>query len=432
MKPIISKNRRINHMNELQERMVAQSNDLITSVAKMDKTPLKIFELAVSFIDTANPPKDNLIYLSKQELFSFFDVSDNDKHSRFKKAVEKMQKQAFFQIKEEKDKGFSFKSIVPIPFVEWNDYNDEVKIEFSQHIMPYLVDMKKNFTQYAITDIMDLNSKYSIILYKWLSMYFNQFEKYEFKNNRTQKQLDSYRNPRIDISELRLITDTVDVYKDNRDFFKSMVDKATEEINRFTHFNVSYDKIKKGRSIVEIQFHIEKKVNWKDEEYKRNDETATLSIEQKQEKNDILFAQGIANTYTVKLLTANLITGLDMTNQETIIGLSKHVYPLYDEIVLHYGEKALSDHLGYVSDHMINFNSSKKNIVKYLAVSAQQYLDNGVGNVVKEKNEQVAKGKTKRSKPVKKAPEWSNANYVDESTEEEKQRFAELQRNMRK
>lgn len=156
-----------------------------------------------------------------------------------------MQKQAFFQIKEEKDKGFSFKSIVPIPFVEWNDYNDEVKIEFSQHIMPYLVDMKKNFTQYAITDIMDLNSKYSIILYKWLSMYFNQFEKYEFKNNRTQKQLDSYRNPRIDISELRLITDTVDVYKDNRDFFKSMVDKATEEINRFTHFNVSYDKIKK-------------------------------------------------------------------------------------------------------------------------------------------------------------------------------------------
>ncbi len=73
-------------MNELQERMVAQSNDLITSVAKMDKTPLKIFELAVSFIDTANPPKDNLIYLSKQELFSFFDVSDNDKHSRFKKS----------------------------------------------------------------------------------------------------------------------------------------------------------------------------------------------------------------------------------------------------------------------------------------------------------------------------------------------------------
>lgn len=70
-------------LNELTKRKVVEHNDLITSVAKMDKTPLKIFELAVSCIDTDNPPKDHTIYLSKKELFVFFDVSDNDKHSRF-------------------------------------------------------------------------------------------------------------------------------------------------------------------------------------------------------------------------------------------------------------------------------------------------------------------------------------------------------------
>ncbi|MCU5754570.1 replication initiation protein [Lactococcus lactis] len=58
-------------MDELQIRKVAEHNDLITSIAKMDKTPLKIFELAVSHIDTKEPPKDNVIYLSKRELFSF-------------------------------------------------------------------------------------------------------------------------------------------------------------------------------------------------------------------------------------------------------------------------------------------------------------------------------------------------------------------------
>ena len=100
-------------MDELKKRKVVEHNDLITSIAKMDKTPLKIFELAVSCIDTDNPPKDNIIYLSKTELFAFFEVSDNDKHSRFKQAIEKMQKQAFFEIKEEKDKGYKFKSIVP-------------------------------------------------------------------------------------------------------------------------------------------------------------------------------------------------------------------------------------------------------------------------------------------------------------------------------
>ena len=100
-------------LNELSKRKVVEHNSLITSIAKMDKTPLKMFELAVSCINTEEPPKDNTVYLSKRDLFAFFKVSDNDKHSRFKQAVEKMQKQAFFQIKEEQGKGLKFKSIVP-------------------------------------------------------------------------------------------------------------------------------------------------------------------------------------------------------------------------------------------------------------------------------------------------------------------------------
>ena len=71
-------------LNELSKRKVVEHNSLITSIAKMDKTPLKMFELAVSCINTEEPPKDNTVYLSKTDLFAFFKVSDNDKHSRFK------------------------------------------------------------------------------------------------------------------------------------------------------------------------------------------------------------------------------------------------------------------------------------------------------------------------------------------------------------
>lgn len=428
----IAKQERVSYMKDIKDRKVAQHNDLITSVAKMDKIPLKIFELAVSYIDTDNPPQDNIIYLSKTELFSFFAVSDTNKHSRFKEAIEKMQKQAFFQIKEEKNKGFKFKSIVPIPFVEWNDYNDKVIIRFDVAIMPYLIDLKKNFTQYAITDIMDLESKYSIILYKWLCMNFNQFETYQFKHSRTQKQLYGYKNPQISLKNLREMTDTEKDYIDFRNFEKWVLKKPVEQISEHTHFNVTYDKIKKGRSIAEIQFHIEKKAHWKDEKYKLNDEVAKYSIEQKQQQNDILFAKGIANPYTIKLLTSNLITGLDMANQETIIGLSKHVYPLYDELVKLNGEEALTEHLGYVSDNMVDYTASKKNIVKYLQISAKQYLENGVGEIVKEKKEQRLEAKKNNIRLVKKAPEWANKKYKETTTEEEKARFAELQKNMRK
>lgn len=171
-----SKTRQVQTLNELSKRKVVEHNSLITSIAKMDKTPLKMFELAVSLIDTDNPPQDQTVYLSKQEMFAFFKVNDNDKNSRFKQAIEKMQKQAFFQIKKEQEKGFRFASIVPIPYVEWTDYNDEVKIEFHREIMPYLINLKNNFTQHAFSEIAELNSKYAIILYRWLSMNYNQYE----------------------------------------------------------------------------------------------------------------------------------------------------------------------------------------------------------------------------------------------------------------
>lgn len=50
-----------------------------------------MFELAVSLIDTENLPENNTVYLSKAELFSFFEVASNSKHTQFKEAIEIMQ-----------------------------------------------------------------------------------------------------------------------------------------------------------------------------------------------------------------------------------------------------------------------------------------------------------------------------------------------------
>ncbi len=79
--------------------------------------------------------------------------------------------------------------------------------------MPYLIELKEKFTQYALSDIMELNSKYSIILYKWLSMNYNQYEHYSVKGGRRTEQVESYRNPSILVKELREMSDTVNEYK---------------------------------------------------------------------------------------------------------------------------------------------------------------------------------------------------------------------------
>ncbi|MCT3115615.1 MULTISPECIES: RepB family plasmid replication initiator protein [Leuconostoc] len=367
-----SKTRQVQTLNELSKRKVVEHNSLITSIAKMDKTPLKMFELAVSLINTENPPQDQTVYLSKQEMFAFFKVNDNDKNSRFKQAIERMQKQAFFQIKKEQDKGFKFVSIVPIPYVEWTDYNDEVKIEFHREIMPYLINLKNNFTQHALSDIAELNSKYAIILYRWLSMNYNQYEHYSFKGGRRQDQIDSYRNPEISIRDLREMTDTIDEYLDFRNFEKRILKNGIEEITNHTTFNVTYEKVKKGRSIDSIVFHITKKQVADDSSYKQDDPVYIEGKIRQEETEDMLTVKAIKSPYTKLLMEQFLLSYIDLTDTTILSGLQKNVYPLYDELKELRGLKGVKEHLAYIRDKQDDY--SKKNIAKYLKKSIEQYL----------------------------------------------------------
>ena len=367
-----SNERTVCSLKEIEKRKIVEHNDLITSVAKMDKTPLKIFELAVSCIDTENLPKDNTIYLSKEELFTFFDVSDNGKHTRFKEAISKMQEQAFFEVREAKNKGFKFRRILPIPTVEWTDYDDKVMIRFNQDIMPYLIELKQNFTQYALSDLIDLNSKYSIILYKWFSMSYNQYEHYSAKGGRRAEQVEAYRNPSIKISELRSLTDTINEYKDMSNFTKRVLDNSLKEINHHTSFNVTYEKVKKGRSIDSIVFHIEKKRRADDNSYKLEDKDYQSDKEEKSRNEADLLKQAMESKYTRLLIENFLLSPLEMTDTALMAGLQKNVYPLYDELKELRGLNGVKDHLSYVSSKQEAY--SKRNIAKYLKTAIEQYL----------------------------------------------------------
>ena len=359
-------------LNELEKRKVVEHNALIQSVAKMQKTALKMFELAVSCIDTENLPENNTVYLSKKELFSFFEVSSSSKHSQFKEAIEFMQKQAYFKIKSNKALGIEYESIVPIPYVKWNDYNDEVTIQFSEHIMPYLINLKAEFTQYKISELQKLNSKYSIILYRWLSMNYNQYEHYSVKGGRRAEQVEAYRNPSITVKELREITDTINEYKAMTNFTRKILKEPLEEINAHTSFNVTYEKKKAGRSIDSIVFHIEKKRKADDNSYKLDDRAYQEDKARKAETEDMLTVQALKSPYTKLLMEHFLLSYLDLTDTKILSGLQAHVYPLYDELKDLRGLNGVKDHLSYVGAKQEDY--SKKNICKYLKKAIEQYL----------------------------------------------------------
>ena len=367
-----NKQKQVLTLNELEKRKVVEHNALIQSVAKMQKTALKMFELAVSCIDTEEPPKNNTVYLLKSELFKFFEVSSSSKHSQFKEAVNYMQKQAFFNIKADKKLGIEYESIVPIPYVKWNDYNDEVTIRFDQAIMPYLIDLKAEFTQYKISELQKLNSKYSIILYRWLSMNYNQYEHYSVKGGRRVEQVESYRNPSIKVKELREITDTINEHQHFPHFETRVLKKAIEEINAHTSFNVTYEKVKKGRSIDSIVFHIEKKRMADDNSYKLEDKVYQEDKARKAETEKDLVFQAMQSPYTRLLIENMFLNVYETTDSQIMAGLQKNVYPLYDELKELRGLNGVKDHLSYVSSKQEAY--SKRNVAKYLKKAIEQYL----------------------------------------------------------
>lgn len=220
---------------------VVQDNNLIQAINKLDRTTFKVFEMAVSCIDTKNPKQE--VTLSKNDIFNFFDMDNSNRYTRMEEVMKRLSQQGIILNLPNDEKML----VNVTSTLRWGtkENNDCVVIEFNNKIMPYLIELKSNFTQYQITEIKGLNSKYSLILFKWLMMKYNSYQS----------------NPEISMQELRELTDTIDEYTDRFNNFDNKVLKiAKKEINANTTLNVSYDKIaRKGRKITSIQWHISEK-----------------------------------------------------------------------------------------------------------------------------------------------------------------------------
>ena len=184
--------------------------------------------------------------------------------------------------------------------------------------------------------------------------------------------MEAYRNPTITVKELRLMTDTVNEYKKFPDFSIWVLDKSFEEINAHTSFNVTYDKIKKGRSIDSIVFHIEKKRKADDNSYKLEDTAYQEDKARKAETEEKLAIEAMKSKYTTLLLENMLLSPFEMQDTKIMAGLQVHVYPLYDELKALRGLKGVKDHLSYVASKQEAY--SKRNVAKYLKKAIEQYL----------------------------------------------------------
>ena len=135
---------------------------------------------------------------------------------------------------------------------------------------------------------------------------------------------------------------------------------------------MTYEKVKKGRSIDSVIFHIDKKRRADDNSYKLEDTAFQVDKKQKEQSEAVLVKQAMESKYTRLLLDNMLLSPYEMTDTSLMAGLQAHVYPLYDELKELRGLNGVKEHLSYVASKQEAY--SNRNVAKYLKKAIEQYL----------------------------------------------------------
>ena len=119
-----------------------------------------------------------------------------------------------------------------------------IEFDLTRHVLPYLFDLKNNFTSYGLAAVLRLTSKYAKRIYPLCSQWkdLGETKKYDILDfKRMLGLLDDKGNEKM---------------KQIKDFRESVLDIAVKQISEHTELNVSYKLEKKGKAFKNIVFTV--------------------------------------------------------------------------------------------------------------------------------------------------------------------------------
>lgn len=352
------KAQKIPTINKLDNRIVSEHNDLIRSTANMTSLSLKLFEIAVSAMDSREKQPSHEVRINKEQIYNALGIKGTSKNQQLSKALNTLRKSSNFEITTEQNGEIHDIGITPVYYADNNYSSDYAVIRFAPEILPFITDLKKNFTQYQLNDILHLKNKYAVSMYRWFTMNYRQYEYYANSGKRREDQIEKYANPEITLEELRKLTGTEKKYSAFYDVRRYIIDPICNEITKHTKYNITYDRIKSGRKVVAIKFHISKK----GEKTVEEDSVVSVSL-----------ADFLQNRYSQLLIGAGLLDMSKVTSDEkyrgTIVGT---LYPAYDKFLENADITDLDNHLHYVAQNM---KQKPDNLARYLAKAIANYSE---------------------------------------------------------
>ena len=128
-----------------------------------------------------------------------------------------------------------------LPIVTKSDDNIIARIVFHENMMPYISQLKKQFTKLKLKEMFGFSSFYSFRIYLMMM----QFRETGFC--------------KISIDDLRYTLDLNEKYHLFADLKRRVIDTAIDEINEKSPCSVQYELIKKGRTYTHLELRFKEK-----------------------------------------------------------------------------------------------------------------------------------------------------------------------------
>jgi hypothetical protein len=121
-----------------------------------------------------------------------------------------------------------------LPMIANSDDNLIARVVLHEDIIPYISQLREQFTQLMLDDVVDFGSFYSYRVYLMMM------------------QFRSTGICTIKINDLREALDLKDKYEATKDLKVRVIDTAVDEINEKSPFNVTYEMTKTGRKFTHL------------------------------------------------------------------------------------------------------------------------------------------------------------------------------------
>lgn len=220
----------------MDKNQIVKSNQVIEASYQLSAVEQRIVLAAISRIPKNQPITDDELYPVSVNELQLLGVHEKTAYRDLKEGINRLYERSINLSID--DKSIKMRWVQEIQFL---DSQSVIGIRFSKPILPFISNLSREFTKYALSDIAGINSGYGIRIYELLVQY-RQIGKRE-----------------ISVENLRTMLELGKKYPLFADFKKRVIDTAVDQINECSPLSVTYEQKKTGRKVTHILFSFKEK-----------------------------------------------------------------------------------------------------------------------------------------------------------------------------